>query len=644
MVTTKRSKENPLFFPTKDNNWEALAAFNGTVLKNGANDYTMAYRALSLDQLYEGQRLKLSTIGVAQSGDGIHFKRRRQFIVPEETWEKYGCEDPRTTKLDDTYYTFYTAIGNWPPNAEGIKVGVALSKDMETVTERHLVTPFNAKAMVMFPERINGKIVIALTVNTDKPPATICLAMLDTIEQVWDLAWWEKWYKHYQDFKIPIQYTPNDHLEVGAIPVKTAEGWVMIFCYIENYFTGNPRFRIDAALLDLNEPQKLIGQTLDPLLVPEEQYETYGIVPNIIFPSGAFIEEGQFFIYYSACDTTVCRASVTLNDLLEELKHNPTVNPHYRRPEMMARFDGNPIVSPIKDHSWESKYTFNAGAIYAGDKIHVLYRAMGDDETSVMGYISLKDGLHVDERLPEPVYGPREAFEIKHHPGFSGCEDPRITRIDDTIYMCYTAYDGVNNPRIALSTIKVDDFLAHNWNWTMPKLISAPGVDNKDSCIVPEKIHDSFVVFHRISPCIWVDFVTDLEFGDGKWLGGHPLMGPRVNAWDNLKIGLNGPPEKTEDGWLLLYHGVSKEDLKYRMGAALLDLDNPLKVLARLQNPILEPLTWYENEGYRVGTVFSNGQAIKDGVLYVYYGGADKYLGVATTPVKTIVEALKKGK
>jgi beta-1,2-mannobiose phosphorylase / 1,2-beta-oligomannan phosphorylase len=644
MVKTKRSKDNPLLSPNKDNSWEAEASFNGSLVKDGTT-YYMVYRALSLEHIHHDKRLKLSTIGIAQSGDGIHFRKRRQLVTPSEPWDKYGCEDPRITKFEDKYYIFYTAIGNWPPNADGIKVAVAITKDLEHIEEKHLVTPFNAKAMGMFNERINGKVAVVLTANTDRPPSKVSIALLDHPEQLWDEHFWNDWYTRLDEHVIPIQYRSNDHIEVGAAPVKTDEGWVLIFCYIENYFGGGQRvFRIDAALLDANNPKKLIGQTLDPLLVPEEQYEIYGMVPNIIFPSGAFVEEGQFFIYYCACDTSVCRASVTLNDLLDELKHNPSVNPQHKRPEMMARFEGNPIISPIEGHPWESKYTFNVGAILAADNVHILYRAMGDDDTSVLGYASSTDGLHIDERLPEPVYIPREQCELKHQPGFSGCEDPRLTIIGDTIYMCYTAYDGINPPRIALTNIKVSDFVAHTWNWSTPKLISAPGMDNKDSCIVSEKIDNKYVVFHRLPPCIWVDFVTDLEFDDNHWLGGHPLMTPRVNSWDNLKIGLDGPPEKTQDGWLLLYHGVSKEDLKYRMGAALLDLDNPLKILARLHNPILEPLTWYENEGYRKGTVFSCGQVIKDDVLFIYYGGADKYTGVATTPLKTILDALKKGK
>lgn len=644
MVTTKRSKENPIFYPTKDNSWEAEAAFNGSLVKDGPI-YTMVYRALSLEHLYQDKRLKLSTIGAAESRDGVHFRKRRQLITPSEKWEKYGCEDPRITKFEGKYYIFYTALSNWPPNKDGIKVAVAVTDNLEHVQERHLVTPFNAKAMGLFPQRINGKIAVVLTANTDNPPAKICIAFLDSIEQLWDQDFWNNWYKEIDKHVIPIYHTKDDHLEVGGAPLKTDDGWILVFSYIENYFAGDRRiFRIDAALLDLADPQKLVGQTLDPLLVPEEQYEIYGMVPNVIFPSGSLIEEGQFFIYYSACDTSICRASITLNDLLDELKHNPTVNPHRKKAEMMARFEGNPIISPIKEHRWESKYTFNAGAINAGGKIHILYRAMGDDDTSVLGYASSTDGLHLEERLQEPVYVPREGFEIKHQPGFSGCEDPRLSRIDDTIYMCYTAYDGINPPRIGLSSIAVNDFVTHSWNWSRPRLISAPGMDNKDSCIVPAKIDGKFVVLHRLPPCIWIDFVSDLEFDDNHWLGGHPLMMPRVNSWDNLKIGLNGPPERTSEGWLLLYHGVSREDMKYRMGAALLDLDNPTKVLARLHNPILEPLTWYENEGYRAGTVFSNGQVIKDGVLYIYYGGADKYTAVATTPLETILTALKKGK
>lgn len=630
--------------PNPKNSWEAEAAFNASIVKDGGA-YNMLYRAVSVDQLYNGLRLHMSSIGYAVGGDGVHFKKRRPFITPEYEWERFGCEDPRVTKLDDTFYIFYTAISMWPPSAPGIKVAVATTRDFKTIDQKHLVTPFNAKAMVMFPERINGKIVCMVTAHTDQPPSKIAMATFDEPAQMWDENYWNEWYKNLDSHLVPINKTDNDQIEVGAVPVKTKDGWLLVIGYIQNYFHGERLFRIDAVLLDLNDPQKLIGQTVDPLLVPEEEYEIYGQVPDVIFPSSAMLEEGQFYIYYGACDTTVCRASITLNDLLEDVKHISSIvsgvpHKHYM---MLDRYDNNPILSPIKEHAWESRYVFNPGSVYLDGKVHILYRAMGEDDTSVVGYASSCDGQHIDERLPEPVYVPREAFEKKHKPGFSGCEDPRLTVIGDTLYMFYTAYDGINPPRIALTTLPTTDLVAKRWNWTTPKLISAPGVDNKDSCVISEKINGTYVIFHRLPPCIWIDFVNDMTF-DNVWIGGRPILGPRTHAWDSLKVGLGGPPDKTEDGWLLIYHGVSKYDNKYRLGAALLDLNNPSHVVARLNNPILEPDAWYENKGYREGTVFACGSAIIEDQLFIYYGGADQYVGVASTPMKKIMDALKSGR
>src|SRR4030042_5090075 len=150
MVITKRSKENPLLLPNKHNPWEAEAVFHGSPLKV-SDTYFMPYRALSLEHVHKAVRLKLSTIGIAQSGDGVHFKKRRSFITPSENFDKYGCEDPRLTKFENKYYILYTAISQHPPNAESIKVAVAISSDLTTIEEKHLVTPFNAKAARLFP-------------------------------------------------------------------------------------------------------------------------------------------------------------------------------------------------------------------------------------------------------------------------------------------------------------------------------------------------------------------------------------------------------------------------------------------------------------------------------------------------------------
>jgi len=160
------------------------------------------------------------------------------------------------------------------------------------------VTPFNAKAMSIFPERINGKIYAMLAANTDIPPARICLAQFDEIEQVWDQDRWAKWYENYEDHSLNLLRNDRDQVEVGATPIKTEHGWLMIYAYIRNYYSDQPVLGIEAAMLDLDDPSKVVARTDYPLLVPKEWYEKYGMVPNVIFPTGAKIEEEELVIYY----------------------------------------------------------------------------------------------------------------------------------------------------------------------------------------------------------------------------------------------------------------------------------------------------------------------------------------------------------
>ena len=263
----------------------------------------------------------------------------------------------------------------------------------------------------------------------------------------------------------------------------------------------------------------------------------------------------------------------------------------------LRRSSFNPILSPIANHPWESKAVFNPAAWYDGKTVHLLYRAQSADNTSVFGYAASYDGLSLAERLPEPAYTPRETFEQKLVPGGnSGCEDPRLTQIGDTLYICYTAYDGKNVPRVALSTITVEDFKNKRWNWTIPKLISPPGQDDKDAALFPKKIRNQYAILHRLGQGISLDFSSDLAFGESHWLDGTHIMNPRDNSWDSVRIGIAAPPIETKKGWLLLYHGISHH-AKYRLGAALLDLKDPSLVLARTDSPILEPELPYEKFG-----------------------------------------------
>ena len=399
----ERFKKNPVLMPDKNQSWEAEAVFNGCPAKKG-NKIFLLYRALSLSHYHSIAKTKLmvSNIGIAESKNGIDFDNRKRFVVPELEWEKYGCEDPRVTKINGKYYIFYTALGSWPPNAENIRVGLAISKNLERIEEKHLVTPFNAKAMALFSEKINGKMWAILTVNTDRPPAKICLAPFDKEEELWSERYWQRWYKEPNKYSLPsLQRRPQDHIEVGAPPIKTKYGWLLFYSYIRNYFSPQRFFGIEAVLLDLNNPLKIVARTDSPILSPEEYYEKYGMVPNVVFPSGAMIKDEWVNLYYGAADTTCCLAKIELPSFLEQLINKE------KRSIKLTRAKENPIIAPDNSHSWEAKATFNPAAIYLEGKVHLLYRAMSEDNTSVLGYAASQDGIHIDYRSPEPVYIPR---------------------------------------------------------------------------------------------------------------------------------------------------------------------------------------------------------------------------------------------
>jgi len=636
MFVIKRHKHNPILKPERNHAWEGFATFNWSPVEY-ENVLHVLYRAMSLpDPLREGNK-QLSTIGHATSKDGEHFENRQQFIVPEYDWEKYGCEDPRISKLDDTYYVFYTALSVFPFAREGIKVALAKTKDFKTIEEKHLITPFNAKAMTLFPEKIDGKITAILSTDTDQPPAKLAIIQFEKEEDMWDEDYWNKWYASLEEHAIDPRRSEFDHVEVGASPIKTEFGWLLIYSHIENYFpnSGHARvFGIEALLLDLNDPTKIIGKTKGPILTPNEYYETAGYVSNVVFPSGAQLKDDMLQIFYGAADTVACVAEVNLKDLLHSIY--PATAPKYH----FQRHSANPIIIPNTNNNWESKATFNPAAIDLGGFVHILYRAMGHDDTSVIGYAKSKNGLDIDFRNNEPVYVPRADFEIKKRSGNSGCEDPRLVKIDDTIYMFYTAFDAIGPARVSATSISEKDFLDGNFNWSSPSLITPKEIDDKDTCILPRRINDKFVLLHRISGNICIDYLDSLDFeneGADKCIF---LLGPRAGMWDGIKVGITAPPLECDEGWLLLYHAVSAIHNSYRVGAVLLDKNDPSLVLARSADPIFQPEMPYEKEGIVSNVVFPCGAIIRDNKVYIYYGGADTVTGVATMDLDIILNGL----
>ena len=630
MFVIRREPDNPVLAPRREYPWEALATYNPSVIRE-EKGWRMFYRALSNPAALVSPFAAQSTIGEAFSEDGLHFHSREQVIVPQEEWEQFGCEDPRVTVFEGATYLSYTALGGFPFSKDNIKVAIAVAKDGANFTERHLVTPFNAKAFTLFPERAGGKVVALLTVHTDEPPAEICLVCADAVEDFWSPAFWEGWYKNWQSHKLPLRRNDNDHVEVGSPPLLTKHGWLIFYSYIENYFGGGERvFSIEAAILDRDNPSKIINRT-ESILVPEEIYERYGLVPDVVFPTSATLgDNGKLDLWYGAADTVCAKASVHLHDLMRALDPEKPARTFTRAPQ-------NPILTARGD-GFESRDVLNAASIDIDGSLYILYRAMDKENTSTIGLAISKDGITIDERLPEPVYVPRSDFEMKKGSGNSGCEDPRIVRIDNMLHLTYTAYDGVHAPAGAVSTIPVADFLARRFDqWSTPFILTPEGVDDKDLALLPEQIDGNYLLYHRVNNRICADLLPNL-FSGKRVSRCIEVMGPRLGMWDGLKVGSAAPPIKVGNNWLMIYHGVSRHKT-YRLGAALLD-SSATSLLARTADPVFEPVELYEKEGEVPGVVFSCGAVVRGDTLFLYYGAADKVIGVATASLSHILEAL----
>ncbi|HEX8993973.1 MAG TPA: hypothetical protein VF803_01840, partial [Candidatus Paceibacterota bacterium] len=562
--------------------------------------------------------------------------------TPSEQWDRFGCEDPRITYFEGTYVIFYTALGGYPFGPDNIKAAMATSRNLYTVDEKFLVTPFNAKAMALFPERINKKVTVILSAHTDwtpeHPRSTIAIAQCNSLEELHKPTFWDKWHNNLDKhaLRVPLR-SPNDHIEVGAPPIKTKWGWLLVYSYIQNYFGGGERvFGVEALLLDLKDPRKVVGSTNGSIIVPETAFEQFGIVPNIVFPSGALLDGNRLDIYYGGADTVCARASLHLPDLLDAMIPE-------RRKVLGVRAKNNPIIAPISDHPWESKATFNAGTIDIDGTVNIVYRALGEDNTSTLGLALSKNGTTITKRLPEPIYAPRADFETKRDGSAnSGCEDPRITRIGTKLYMAYTAFNGVDPWHVALTSISVKDFVAGRFDkWSTPEIVTPTNVKDKDGCVFPGKVGGQYMLIHRVDVGgnICADLFDTLDFSTQQASRCIDILNPRPGMWDSEKVGVAGVPIKTKHGWLMIYHGVS-HSMTYRLGAALLDLDDPSIILARTHDPIFEPVEQYEKTGTVAHVVFSCGSVLRGDKLFVYYGGADRVVGVATFSLKKLLAIL----
>lgn len=296
----------------------------------------------------------------------------------------------------------------------------------------------------------------------------------------------------------------------------------------------------------------------------------------------------------------------------------------------LTRFPANPIISPSSNW-WETLATFNPGATTIDNKVVVLYRAIGGDNLSRFG-LAISDDGYKFQRFSDPIF---EA-DVNNTYERLGVEDPRITKIGDTYYICYTAPSVY--PAQTYRTSQFAPSLSHPAPWRVrPSLITTKDfktfdrhgflldIDSKDAALFPEKINNRFCLLYRPYPNLYITFSDDLK----TWIDQKIFIQPREGFWDSERVGVGSAPIKTDKGWLLFYHGTNQNQ-EYILGILLLDLLDPTKILYRSPEPILKPEETYEKVGVTPNVVFTCGAIEKDGKYFVYYGGADKVIGLAT--------------
>jgi len=332
--------------------------------------------------------------------------------------------------------------------------------------------------------------------------------------------------------------------------------------------------------------------------------------------------------------------------------------PRARYPLLLRKSTLNPILKPTT-HPWTAAAVLNPAAIVLGSRTHLLYRAVGMDGVSRLGYASSPNGIVFDDRPPYPVYAARSPsgmpfarrrFSPMMYPSggsWGGCEDPRMVAIDGEVYVTFNMFENWKL-RVAALAISETDFLAKRFfQWRGPVILSRSRA--KNWVLFPEKINGQFAVLHSIigddAEHVRIEYADDLaDIALREFVSPDPQRVPDTPiAWHIHMRGAGPPPIRTDRGWLVFYHAHdAHEGHRYKLGAMLLDLADPTHILCRAAAPVLVPDEHYENDG-KPGVVFACGAVVRNGTLFVYYGGADKVVCVATTTLNTFLDELVGG-
>ncbi len=300
--------------------------------------------------------------------------------------------------------------------------------------------------------------------------------------------------------------------------------------------------------------------------------------------------------------------------------------------DILHRWEGNPVIS-IEDIPFSCLDVMNAGVVKKDGEYILVVRVEDMQGKSIFVTARSQDGFYF-EVSEKPLMRPAEEEPYRHFES-RGVEDPRITFLDDTYYIVYTANSAFGT-RIGLA--KTSDFE------TVERvgLISEP--DNKNGALFPEKFDGRYARLERPRDggSIWLSFSHDLIY----WGESVPLLRPRgVGYWDSDRVGCAAPPVLIDDGWLLVYYGVRNTSAGpiFRLGAAVLDREQPQRVLYRSDVPILSPREMYERVGDVNNVVFSCGALVEDGMLAIYYGAANTAICLGTSTLQRVKEFCSPG-
>lgn len=322
---------------------------------------------------------------------------------------------------------------------------------------------------------------------------------------------------------------------------------------------------------------------------------------------------------------------------------------------------------------FENEGVLNPSAIRIGDSVHLFYRAVSTGNFSSIGYCRLNGPVTVEERAEKPVLFPEFDYECQ------GMEDPRMVKIDDLYYLTYTAYDGVNalgalalskdlkhfvKQGVIVPKINYEEFskLANTRDEVNEKylrynehnrLIEVLGkqlfVWDKNLIFFPRRIDGKLHFLHRIKPDIQIIVsITELsELTPAFWQNyflhfyENIVLSPKYEH-ETSYVGGGCPPIETKLGWLLIYHGVcdTVKGYVYSACAALLDLENPQKEIARLSYPLFKPELSWELKGEVNNVCFPTGTALFDDTLYIYYGAADERIACASLSLSELLKEL----